>query len=134
MPGAAFHFLIPIKYAILHNIEFFGRCAMAHNGHRLQYNAPVTLTFFFVSLAALLLGFATGNTTTAVFFSVYRCPPSLLAVVRLFTLQAESRHALAGHRGAGSGAGGSGGVGEGPLFESRMVLRTDESAGSRWDF
>ena len=58
---------------------------MAHNGHRLQYNAPVTLTFFFVSLAALLLGFATGNTTTAVFFSVYRCPPSLLAVVRLFT-------------------------------------------------
>lgn len=58
---------------------------MLRNNHRLQYNAPVTLTFFFISLAVLLLGTATGGTTTAVFFSVYRCPPSLLAFVRLFT-------------------------------------------------
>lgn len=58
---------------------------MNHHESRLQYNAPVTLTFFFVSLGALLLGYATGNATTAVFFSVYRCPPSPLAFVRLFT-------------------------------------------------
>ncbi|WP_418666756.1 rhomboid family intramembrane serine protease [Allofournierella sp.] len=39
---------------------------------KLQYNSPVILTFFFASLAALLLGFATGGWTTLHLFSVYR--------------------------------------------------------------
>ena len=39
---------------------------------RLDYNAPVTLSFFFLSLAALLLGHFTGGWTTAHLFSVYR--------------------------------------------------------------
>ena len=32
---------------------------------RLQYNAPVTLTFFFLSLASLVLGYLTNNWTTS---------------------------------------------------------------------
>ena len=39
---------------------------------KLQYNSPVILTFFLASLAALLLGFATGGWTTLHLFSVYR--------------------------------------------------------------
>ena len=39
---------------------------------RLQYNSPVILTFFFSSLAALLLGNMTGGWTTLHLFSVYR--------------------------------------------------------------
>lgn len=39
---------------------------------KLQYNSPVVLTFFFASLAALLLGYATGGRTTMEFFCVYR--------------------------------------------------------------
>ena len=38
---------------------------------KLQYNSPVTLTFAFVSLAVLLLGYVTGGLTTNLFFSVY---------------------------------------------------------------
>lgn len=38
----------------------------------LQYNAPVTLSIFFVSLAALILGQLTAGWTTAHLFSVYR--------------------------------------------------------------
>lgn len=38
----------------------------------LQYNAPVTLSLFFLSLLALLLHPATGGWTTAHLFSVYR--------------------------------------------------------------
>ena len=40
--------------------------------NKLQYNSPVILTVFFLSLAALLLGFATGGWTTLHLFSVYR--------------------------------------------------------------
>ena len=39
---------------------------------RVQYNAPVVLTFAFVSLAALIAGHLTGGWTTTKFFSVYR--------------------------------------------------------------
>ena len=39
---------------------------------RLQYNSPVILSFFFLSLLALLLGHMTGGWTTAGLFSVYR--------------------------------------------------------------
>ena len=39
---------------------------------KLQYNSPVILSFFFVSLLALILGRLTGGWTTAAFFSVYR--------------------------------------------------------------
>lgn len=39
---------------------------------RLQYNAPVTLTFALLSLGALLLGKLTGGWTTSHLFSVYR--------------------------------------------------------------
>lgn len=39
---------------------------------RVQYNAPVVLTFALVSLGALLLGFATGGWATGRLFCVYR--------------------------------------------------------------
>ncbi len=41
---------------------------------KLQYNSPVILSFFLISLAALLLGFATGGRSTRLVFSVYRSP------------------------------------------------------------
>lgn len=44
---------------------------MARKNIRLQYNAPVTLTFFFLSLASLVLGYLTNNWTTTHLFSVY---------------------------------------------------------------
>lgn len=39
---------------------------------KLQYNSPVILSFFLLSLAALLLGFLTKGWTTTMLFSVYR--------------------------------------------------------------
>ena len=39
---------------------------------RVQYNAPVVLTFAFLALAALVAGNLTGGWTTTRFFSVYR--------------------------------------------------------------
>jgi membrane associated rhomboid family serine protease len=51
---------------------------------RLHYNSPVILTFFFLSLAVLLLGFATGGRTTQDLFSVYRSGINPLFFVRLF--------------------------------------------------
>jgi len=39
---------------------------------RLQYNSPVTLTFAFVSLAILLLGYITAGLSTNLLFSVYQ--------------------------------------------------------------
>jgi membrane associated rhomboid family serine protease len=52
---------------------------------RIQYNAPVTLTFALVSLAALLLSQADGGWANAHLFSVYRCSfGDLLALPRLF--------------------------------------------------
>ena len=59
--------------------------AMKHRSVRLQYNAPVTLTFFFLSLAVLLLDQATGGWTTLNLFCVYRSPlTDPLFYVRLF--------------------------------------------------
>ena len=43
---------------------------------RIQYNAPVVLTFALVSLGALVLDWITGGRTTWLFFSVYRAPLS----------------------------------------------------------
>ncbi len=43
---------------------------------KIQYNAPVTLSFFFASLAVLLAGFITGGDSTLLLFSVYRSPLS----------------------------------------------------------
>ena len=52
---------------------------------RVDYNAPVTLSFFFLSLAALLLGHFTGGWTTTHLFSVYRgSMADPLFYVRLF--------------------------------------------------
>lgn len=51
---------------------------------KLHYNSPVVLTFFFVSLAVLLLGIITGGWTTANLFSVYRAPITPFYFVRLF--------------------------------------------------
>lgn len=39
---------------------------------KLQYNSPVTLTFAFVSLVILLLGYITGGISTNLLFGVYR--------------------------------------------------------------
>ena len=52
---------------------------------RIQYNAPVTLTFALLSLAALLLSGVDGGWANAHLFSVYRCSlRDLLAIPRLF--------------------------------------------------
>ena len=52
---------------------------------RIQYNAPVVLTFSLLSLAALLLGMATGERSTWLLFCVYRSPlTDSLTYVRLF--------------------------------------------------
>ncbi len=52
---------------------------------RIQYNAPVVLTFSLLSLAALLLGMATGEQSTWLLFCVYRSPlTDPLTYVRLF--------------------------------------------------
>ena len=50
---------------------------------RIQYNSPVILTFFFLSLAALVLDRLTGGWTNLHLFSVYRSPISPLFFVRL---------------------------------------------------
>lgn len=39
---------------------------------KFQYNSPVILSFFLVSLFALILGWLSNDRTTALFFSVYR--------------------------------------------------------------
>ena len=39
---------------------------------RIQYNAPVVLTFALISLGALVLGFLTGGWSTSTLFCVYR--------------------------------------------------------------
>ncbi len=39
---------------------------------KMQYNSPVILSFFFISLAALALGYVTHGWVTQAFFSVYR--------------------------------------------------------------
>ena len=58
---------------------------MKRSSIRLQYNAPVTLTFFFLSLASLVLGYLTNNWTTSHLFSVYRSSMTdPLFYVRLF--------------------------------------------------
>lgn len=51
---------------------------------RIHYNAPVILTFFFLSLIVLLLNSITGGWTNLHLFSVYRGPLSPLFFVRLF--------------------------------------------------
>ena len=52
----------------------------------IHYNAPVVLTFAFLSLLVLGLDFVTGGTTTTKFFCVYRSSFSdPLTYVRLFT-------------------------------------------------
>ena len=43
---------------------------------KLQYNSPVILTFFFLSLTSLALGQLTGGWTTFHLFSVYRSSPA----------------------------------------------------------
>ena len=70
------------------------RCAGRNKAHggthmklckRIQYNSPVVLTFAFLSLAALLLGYATNGWTTLHLFSVYRSSPlSPGTYIRLF--------------------------------------------------
>ena len=58
---------------------------MKRSNIRLQYNAPVTLTFFFLSLASLALGRLTNGWTTHHLFSVYRSSlADPLFFVRLF--------------------------------------------------
>ena len=50
---------------------------------KIHYNSPVVLTFFFLSLAALVLGEVTQGWTTQHLFSVYRSPMRPLFFVRL---------------------------------------------------
>lgn len=51
---------------------------------KLHYNSPVILTFFFLSLTALILDVASHGWTTRNLFSVYRSPITPLFFVRLF--------------------------------------------------
>ena len=48
---------------------------MKRSNIHLQYNAPVTLTFFFLSLASLALGHLTNGWTTHHLFSVLSSRP-----------------------------------------------------------
>ena len=59
-------------YAILVLLYKGGASTMKRSNIHLQYNAPVTLTFFFLSLASLALGHLTNGWTTYHLFSVYR--------------------------------------------------------------
>jgi len=53
---------------------------------RIRYNSPVVLTFFFISLAVLLLSMATKGASNDLLFSVYRCSyRDVLAYFRIFT-------------------------------------------------
>ena len=52
--------------------------------HKLHYNSPVILTFFFLSLAVLALDYVTQGWTTRNLFSVYRSPVTPLWFLRLF--------------------------------------------------
>ena len=53
---------------------------------RIQYNSPVILTFTFLSFSVLLLGIATGGTSTNLFFTNFRTSISdPLQYVRLFS-------------------------------------------------
>lgn len=72
-------------YAILVLLYKGGASAMKRSNIHLQYNAPVTLTFFFLSLASLALGHLTNGWTTYHLFSVYRSSlADPLFFVRLF--------------------------------------------------
>ena len=51
---------------------------------KIRYDSPVTLTFAFLALAALGLGYVTNGWTTENLFSVYRSSISPLWFVRLF--------------------------------------------------
>lgn len=51
---------------------------------KIHYNSPVVLTFFFLSLSALLLDILTKGWTTVHLFSVYHSPITPLFFVRLF--------------------------------------------------
>ena len=58
---------------------------MRHHTLRLQYNAPVTLSFFLLSLFVLLLDVLTSGWSTAHLFCVYRSPLNdPLFYIRLF--------------------------------------------------
>ena len=48
------------------------------------YNAPVTLTFAFLSVAVLLMGYFTNGRTTIAFFEVYRSKITFAWFIRLF--------------------------------------------------
>ena len=53
---------------------------------RIQYNAPVVLTFSLLSLGALIFGMLTGGGSTRLLFCVYRAPlTDPLTYVRMFT-------------------------------------------------
>ena len=51
---------------------------------KIHYKSPVVLTFFFLSVSALLLDILTKGWTTVHLFSVYRSPITPLFFVRLF--------------------------------------------------
>ena len=51
---------------------------------KIHYNSPMVLTFFFLSVSALLLDILTKGWTTVHLFSVYRSPITPLFFVRLF--------------------------------------------------
>ena len=52
----------------------------------LQYNAPVVLTFFFISFFVLILNWITKGRTNKILFSTYRSSPfNPLTYIRLFT-------------------------------------------------
>lgn len=52
---------------------------------KIDYNAPVTLSFFIVSLCVLILGYVTSGWTTDMFFSIYRTSQvDLLILPRFF--------------------------------------------------
>lgn len=51
---------------------------------KIDYNAPVVLTFALISLVSLILGYITGGISTSLIFTLYRSP-SIMTLLRMFT-------------------------------------------------
>ena len=54
----------------------------------IQYNAPVTISFSLLALAALLINLATGGAANKLVFSVYRCSLRDVLAMVFFAAQA----------------------------------------------
>jgi membrane associated rhomboid family serine protease len=77
--------LVDIRQGVLHGNLPSERGKLMNPFKRIQYNAPVTISFALLSLGVLLLAHFFGGQTIRLFFSVYRAPVTdPLMYVRIF--------------------------------------------------